>query len=302
MKTSELVANQLAMKLKLENQLKPELRRLFKQMANDVKVVWLTTGHLPSLNSFHLEITSLLRSHYRRVYKKFKKEFSKGIKKTVPYREVKQFAEGFFEEENQNQNFLFPEVPLSVILGALVFAEQDVHTYIRNHSSEQASHIINTTEKDLRSDFGKTLLTSNASDTTGLAEESINRFVTNIDNRVDTIAATETQTPSEAMKLIEITALVAILGGSLAEDGSLRPGVVIKTWNTVVDGFARQSHVRANGQTVLNNEPFVVDGQRLMSPGNGSLGASLKNIINCRCIATYSVLPFGNIPVNTVLQ
>ena len=42
-------------------------------------------------------------------------------------------------------------------------------------------------------------------------------------------------------------------------------------------------HKNANGQQVLLEEPFTVGGEKLMHPGDSSMGASAKNIIHCRC-------------------
>jgi predicted HTH domain antitoxin len=60
-----------------------------------------------------------------------------------------------------------------------------------------------------------------------------------------------------------------------------------KTWVTMGDNRVRDWHVKADGQTVPINEPFVSGGQLLMYPGDMSLGASLENILNCRCSALY---------------
>lgn len=62
---------------------------------------------------------------------------------------------------------------------------------------------------------------------------------------------------------------------------------VKKTWLTMGDNRVRKIHKVANGQTVLDTLPFKVDKELLMYPGDGSLGASLKNLIGCRCWAAY---------------
>lgn len=56
------------------------------------------------------------------------------------------------------------------------------------------------------------------------------------------------------------------------------------TWDSTLDRVTRPHHWDADGQTVLINEPFVVAGERLMFPGDDSLGATAKNLINCRCV------------------
>lgn len=59
--------------------------------------------------------------------------------------------------------------------------------------------------------------------------------------------------------------------------------LLMKTWVTMGDKKVRPWHVRANFQTVPENEPFIVKNERLMFPGDTSLGASLDNVSGCRC-------------------
>ena len=62
----------------------------------------------------------------------------------------------------------------------------------------------------------------------------------------------------------------------------------LKQWVTMGDMKVRSSHASANGQTVQINSPFIVgSGAMLMFPGDTSLGASVKDWINCRCYSAY---------------
>jgi hypothetical protein len=56
-----------------------------------------------------------------------------------------------------------------------------------------------------------------------------------------------------------------------------------KEWSTALDGRERASHRAADGQTVPYDQPFIVQGQKLMEPGDRRGSAS--NVINCRCAA-----------------
>ncbi len=53
-----------------------------------------------------------------------------------------------------------------------------------------------------------------------------------------------------------------------------------KQWLTSIDGRERATHREANGQTVLVDDEFLVGGERLPAPGQGSIP---ENNINCRC-------------------
>ena len=52
-----------------------------------------------------------------------------------------------------------------------------------------------------------------------------------------------------------------------------------KRWMTAIDGRERPAHREANGQVRKLNENFIVGGEEMPRPGEGSA----KNVINCRC-------------------
>lgn len=60
-----------------------------------------------------------------------------------------------------------------------------------------------------------------------------------------------------------------------------------KTWNSLGDEFVRAEHQDADGQTVAQDEDFVVGDEYLGWPGDISKGASAGNVINCRCFITW---------------
>lgn len=59
---------------------------------------------------------------------------------------------------------------------------------------------------------------------------------------------------------------------------------VWKKWVATDDERTRDAHRDMDGVEVPYDEPFVVDGEEMMYPGDTSLGASAGNVINCRCV------------------
>lgn len=55
-----------------------------------------------------------------------------------------------------------------------------------------------------------------------------------------------------------------------------------KQWWTALDERVRDWHLSVHGQIVPVNQPFIVDGEELMYPGD--FGGSPHNVINCRCV------------------
>lgn len=63
----------------------------------------------------------------------------------------------------------------------------------------------------------------------------------------------------------------------------LRIPAKTKEWIAAGDKRTRDDHRDADGQTVAMDEDFRVGGEYLARPGDGSKGASARNLVNCRC-------------------
>lgn len=80
-----------------------------------------------------------------------------------------------------------------------------------------------------------------------------------------------------------------------ADDLERRGVILAKEWVSVADNRTRHAHAEANGQIVENGEPFVVGGEKLMFPGDESMGASGWNLYNCRCSRISKVKGFKSV-------
>lgn len=103
--------------------------------------------------------------------------------------------------------------------------------------------------------------------------------------RVSGVSSTVTQEAAEFTKFGE-AAIDADVDPIQAITGSATT-TARKQWQNVGDKRVRTSHRIAGGQTKLITEPFVVQGQLLMFPGDSSLGATIDNTGGCRCSAIY---------------
>lgn len=71
------------------------------------------------------------------------------------------------------------------------------------------------------------------------------------------------------------------------------PDLDTKTWIATRDRRTRRTH-REAGRTQIDipySEPFSVGGSLLMFPGDPTLGAAAKEIIQCRCGVTFATKP-----------
>lgn len=64
------------------------------------------------------------------------------------------------------------------------------------------------------------------------------------------------------------------------EDG----GIYLKEWQTRTDGHERPAHFVADHQVRTLSQPYIVDDQQLMFPGDPT--GLPENVINCRCLQT----------------
>lgn len=62
---------------------------------------------------------------------------------------------------------------------------------------------------------------------------------------------------------------------------------MLKEWIASDDPRTREPHREADGQRVGIHQPFIVDGEELMYPGD--MNGRAANVINCRCASVYEV-------------
>lgn len=113
--------------------------------------------------------------------------------------------------------------------------------------------------------------------------------------RSQTVAVTETQKAAEGTKFtIANAANDGVISAAVVAGGSIGFAVVqqIKEWFTMGDSKVRPWHSIANAQEQKAEDPFIVDNELLMYPGDTDFGASPRNICHCRCVAIYRTV-FG---------
>lgn len=109
-----------------------------------------------------------------------------------------------------------------------------------------------------------------------------------IDKATEAIQESHTFSDSRARVIARTELLTSQTTGQFASDLDLydRGLLIGKEWHTTRDDRARHSHKEADGQIKEFLEPFVVGGELLMHPRDSEMGASAKNVIQCRCFYT----------------
>jgi len=74
------------------------------------------------------------------------------------------------------------------------------------------------------------------------------------------------------------------------EDGALKTSQAVKVWESASDRRTRDTHRAMEGQRVGLDAAFETgDGEKMLFPGDTSLGATAHNTINCRCFVRVEV-------------
>lgn len=255
---SKRVAEDTALKMKYERQLQGKFNSLFRTMAAEAETYYKQYDQPINTNDYDSEIHSLLRSHYRKVSAAFSTQMRDQLIKAYRPRETKKLDDTVQAKLNE---------------------------FINRRSLEQTYYISKTNNDEMLSAYMQAYYDVSFSGLSKdvIAAQGAQAFATRALGRSKTIGQTETQLIAEASKDIEANA-VQINGLIVDSDGEeITVPEIEKIWVAVLDDKTRDSHVEADYQSVPQDDPFIVQGQKLMYPGDSSLGASLDNIINCRC-------------------
>jgi len=272
----------LALKLSLEKTFLPEIRRYFNRIAREISIQ-VAEGGRPSLDTeISNQTVELLSVQYRRVARAFQNEMRLFLseKSTIGAFEIKQ-------EEQDEKNTEAVAMAVGVFIGI--------------QSRERSSVINQTTQSEIEQVTTETVAEELAAGNpiTGAVFATVlaNKLRQKFSSRFNTIALTETQFSSEKVKQIEAAIIgraddvsPTSAGASELITGRVRgePSTT-KEWAAILDQVTRIAHVIADGQKRPINDPFNVDSELLMEPGDPSLGASAGNLINCRCSALYTI-------------
>lgn len=261
----------LALKLVLEKEFLPSLRRYFDDIRRLAMRNFRDTNIPPDQTLFENKTQNLLRLHYRRVVKAFKNEMRLFI------------SNGKKSDATTQENDLTDKI---------------MAIFILTQSDARANQINKTNLKNINDSFieaQRELIADERPITPAETEKIANRKLKDkFKGREDTIALTETQFVAEKTKRVEASVLSRARNGDIdivsAANGTITAAPdLTKEWVAILDELTRDSHAQADGQIVTANDPFVVQGELLMEPGDTSLGASASNTIGCRCSALYSL-------------
>lgn len=272
-----------AAKLELEAELRPKIRASRKALVKKVVRTLGRTGELPDVDLISSEsLEPILLAHYEKVGKAFSGTIGARLPDDVKAtsEEVEEIAENLATHFQKKAPIQAREIAGTDGRNARTsrfIAEEEIRRLRkeedREPSREEEALIVGTI-------LGRQL-----------------------ESRLSRIAIRETQTTAETSKLAEVQVLLDLKDlGELSR--SRAPAVErvteplrkpIKEWVSQGDSSVRTppdsafDHLRADSGQVPVDEPFIVSGEKLMYPGDESLGASKGNLMGCRCSSVVDV-------------
>jgi hypothetical protein len=254
------VRTDLRQKLALERTFLGVLERYHQGVLRDFTHRVGISGMIPSLTERDAELTTLLREHYAETSETFTGTVSTQLPEDVPLTSAEQLA----------------------ITGALT-------AFFDRTAPEHADTINRTAEDDMvravRLAYEEQPVDQPPLEQLEVAVLGAAILHRQLGARRISIATTETQLAAEATKATEAEVLSGLQ--PTVSGGGPRQVEPSKRWDSVSDNRVREAHLAADGQVVSLDQAFRVGGEQLMYPGDTSLGASVGNVINCRCSATY---------------
>lgn len=308
---------ELAVKLALEKMLIPTLKRLLKQISKDFKALYRLTGIIINANDYKRDIEAILRAHYRKTTKKFNTIAKDYIKTLAP--DIEPGANMDADIQNRIRHLIADDPALRAAY-INETNDKDINKYVHDaiillliksytfpdrqaldSAADRVQEILqnkNLTDENKTRAMSRVILEYGATRadeaqaetsqyepviTASQAREEISSTVAarlndNSESRSELIAITETQNSAEKAKQIVVAAFIASLPSEVS-DGMRNK----KQWIAILDEVTRDAHAAADGQIVDIDEPYTVGGEKLMVPGDTSLGASIWNVARCRC-------------------
>lgn len=157
------------------------------------------------------------------------------------------------------------------------FIDDQLMDWMKWRANDSAVKIVGTTASEVRELIYDTLADGPYS--IDKVQEALQKNYTFSDTRARSIARTEI--------------LTAQTTGQFASDMVFYNDEMLigKYWQDSDDSKVRHSHEEADGQVREFMEPFDIGGEKMMFPRDNALGATAKNVIQCRC--TYRLLWVG---------
>ena len=236
-----------AKKLALEeNKITPRIRRFYKEEYNKAIDYYIETNNINYESFFPY-------SFFENVYQELFKDIGLGI--------ANWYAKNYTKYEKK----LDIEKYRSIWIGAfLAYGQRVAAANVVGVSATAKKTIIRVLRELLKDpDFA----TMGANEKARIFRKQFDKY-----SRFQALRLVRTESTRAANYALEVSAFQIYQGRNLK-----------KQWMTSMDGRERSWHGAANGQIVNAKDNFIVGGEYMPRPGEGSA----RNVVNCRCSIFY---------------
>jgi hypothetical protein len=238
----QIVARELAEKLRLEKAFRREINSIFRRMVKDFAVTLAGTGTIPSASKFLADWESTLNKHYERVQRSFSGEVL----------EQQEKCNQDWYERKQAEDDEETEAGRAAIFALALQQWRD------EHAGRGAQLITQTNQRD----FDDALRQAREivrdqdlpTDNRTLAATAVAVLTRKFQGRTPGILMLETQQSAESTKLIEANVLDDLPPFPRSRFG-IGDTQAIKTWWTVGDDVVRDIHQAADDQKKKSTSP-----------------------------------------------
>lgn len=222
-----------------------------------------------------------LRDHVRNLIQDFTKEAEAAVRIAL--------AEGLALGRNPQQvarqiaGVFDPKLGKRV--GGVLPLNRNQSQWVANASKELSSgeasalrNYLTRTARDKR--FDRTIIKA-INGEIELTQDQIDKITTRYADRLlgvraDTIGRTEVHEALNKGRLASYD--------QISDETGTDPDKAVKVWKATSDNRTRHDHAEMQNAEVIGiDTPFIVGGEKMLHPGDSSLGATASNLINCRC-------------------
>lgn len=276
----------LAAKLKLEKPFKPKIKKLIKRMGNDLQSSILATGSPQEGKRYSAQWEGLISEQYENTKTVFSGRFIKQLQEEPANSDIWSVLIAIGSALGLNSKTeIVAKLKADSVVKSNVFIDASVTDDTRNITSTNSKNLqasTDTARVKLMDELERPPTNRE------LAVGAKQQFLQHDLGRTDTIAATTTQKAAEGMKEVDREVFKDYRNSLIALSLGLSESKFEEFWITRGDSIVRAFHVQADGQK-KEGGVYIVGGESLRFPGDDSLGASLSNIINCRCSSITSL-------------
>jgi hypothetical protein len=266
----ELSEMQQLAKIKEALKLQRELKAFFIYVANEIEA-HENSGTTPQFEKFRGDLEAILRKSYRSTSQHFVRELERLILSwNPPKAKVKEHQE-IIEERSKLTPILF--LLMSQKIDSKVAKQVNFILSMTQKTYERAKAKVKEKNELIKVETGLKI------EAKELSKQIARQFRIENAPRAELIAENEVGSIAEIAKNTEAEKTIKAIGKE-----------PFKWWITQRDDRVRERHIKTDGQQRKGNELFTVGtnpDQFMEYPKDDRYGATLDNIINCRCVLIY---------------